>query len=689
MTLQVKIGASSQVYDSVDIANAARGRQKLSIIGSGEEIKTELAREVSAGTFSDIAAGIGSIKATSDITLDIAHVTTYKDALQKLGTRSVVVDNNADHTALEGTPTGINNFKALDAVYTKLKAFTLDGAPQINAETLAAAVNLQGLEGLSGRKFNVVGTDATIKANMSDLLKNISRIGEIHISSGTAVFTADQLSVLGDKLKKDGTASVTLRDTASNLLTTSNLALVNKFNNTNVNDGPVGSSPIRNTLIDQVEVTNATVAQVNSFNTLRNSSGVHTAAATARTLPNIIGTVQIADSLENLNGSKVSATVNATLAGAKVNAGTDTITTATNHNLVTGDLVTYSTTGTAIGGLTNGTSYIVKRSSATTFQLYDTKANATAGGATGLVDLTGYGTGTADKFAKSELVAAVNNLSGWYGGKGVTFSAADVTAGADKINKANHGFVNGDIVQYSQSGTFADGGLTHGSTYYVGGVAGNDFKLYTDLARTTLADLDGAGTGKFDTLSLASKNTRVTINGVGLTTAAQISGVATKAKANDSNVAVTYSAKSVDIQSNIQAINDNLNVTGNNPITEIIVNDGLVASKKAVNVTMDQYNAMHLQLVAGLLSSVSNYALSVSGASVGDINNLQVDTHVAQFSVKDADNSIIGSLASYLGNSKLKTLSTSSSLAANDKVTLKAELSTIGSNVDRAKLKFM
>jgi hypothetical protein len=45
MTLQIKIGAGAQIYDNVATANAMRGTQKLSIVGTGEEIKAELATE--------------------------------------------------------------------------------------------------------------------------------------------------------------------------------------------------------------------------------------------------------------------------------------------------------------------------------------------------------------------------------------------------------------------------------------------------------------------------------------------------------------------------------------------------------------------------------------------------------------------------------------------------------------------
>ena len=66
------------------------------------------------------------------------------------------------------------------------------------------------------------------------------------------------------------------------------------------------------------------------------------------------------------------------------------------HGLATGDAVTYSDGGgTAVAGLTDATVYYVNHVDANTIKLYDTSANAIAGGATGLAGITGVGVGTA------------------------------------------------------------------------------------------------------------------------------------------------------------------------------------------------------------------------------------------------------------------------------------------------------
>lgn len=74
-----------------------------------------------------------------------------------------------------------------------------------------------------------------------------------------------------------------------------------------------------------------------------------------------------------------------------VNTGTDTIT-YTGHSQATGAALAYNNGGgTSITGLTSGTTYYVRSTGANTFTLYNTSANAIAGGATGLMDLSGTG----------------------------------------------------------------------------------------------------------------------------------------------------------------------------------------------------------------------------------------------------------------------------------------------------------
>jgi len=80
-----------------------------------------------------------------------------------------------------------------------------------------------------------------------------------------------------------------------------------------------------------------------------------------------------------------------TVPTANITTGTDTIA-YTAHGQATGDALTYNNGGgTSATGLTSGTTYFVLRVNANSFKLYDTAVNAAAGGATGLIDISGTG----------------------------------------------------------------------------------------------------------------------------------------------------------------------------------------------------------------------------------------------------------------------------------------------------------
>ena len=73
-----------------------------------------------------------------------------------------------------------------------------------------------------------------------------------------------------------------------------------------------------------------------------------------------------------------------------VSLASDTIT-QSNHRFITGQRVTYSTTGTAIGGLTSGTAYYIIKNDQNTVKLAASLANANNNIA---IDLTSLGVGT-------------------------------------------------------------------------------------------------------------------------------------------------------------------------------------------------------------------------------------------------------------------------------------------------------
>lgn len=105
-----------------------------------------------------------------------------------------------------------------------------------------------------------------------------------------------------------------------------------------------------------------------------------------------------------------------------VNTGTDVITFDSPHLLVTGDSIRFK--GYAWGGITIGTQYFANKQSDTTIKLYNTKANALAGGATGLIDCTSGVTTTGNINSTSNQLTVVAVLNAQ---KGTSVKIAGVT----------------------------------------------------------------------------------------------------------------------------------------------------------------------------------------------------------------------------------------------------------------------
>lgn len=91
-------------------------------------------------------------------------------------------------------------------------------------------------------------------------------------------------------------------------------------------------------------------------------------------------------------------TVNVTGGAGNINTTTNVIT-ATGHPFLTGDEIYYEKSGlTGIVGLTTDTSYFIRKISNNEFALYNTYANSIAVGTTGIMDITGNGSGDTDTF---------------------------------------------------------------------------------------------------------------------------------------------------------------------------------------------------------------------------------------------------------------------------------------------------
>jgi hypothetical protein len=121
-----------------------------------------------------------------------------------------------------------------------------------------------------------------------------------------------------------------------------------------------------------------------------------------------------------------------------------------NHGLISGQVVRYSNgAGTIIGGLTNNTSYFVIAVDASLIRLSTTAA------LTSFVNITSAGTGTH------------------------TLTVTSLNFTTNTVSIPNHGFEQGELVEYDSRGQTVVNGLTTSTPYYVVRVDKDNIKLST------------------------------------------------------------------------------------------------------------------------------------------------------------------------------------------------------------------
>jgi hypothetical protein len=437
--------------------------------------------------------------------------------------------------------------------------------------------------------------------------------------------TADGQLVDGDSYyaRKLSDTTFALYDTYAHAVDTSSVvgkrtvttSLAGTFSN------QVGVPPTRVTTLNDVQVTNASVAQADRIVTLTTLVGSPAAGANIRPLSNIVSKVDIADTVAKLNAGSDSVATLASSTNGATSATNGIITTGT-HGFTTGDRVTYSSTSTALSGLVSGSNYYVGVLSSTTFVLYSTKADALA---------------------------------------------ADTSSGANAYATSPW------IVQ-----TTAGAGTQTFTASTLDKTMGNIGRLK-----------DGAGSVG-----------RVTILGSGTVTSTSLSAITAKIERGDTATKATYQAKAVDVNSNLQALYDNKTSTlpGNVALDEIVVSDGTTVGKKAISLSYTMYNQLQASFLAGMDNPAGNpgtpvnknYAFTVTGAGFANTTTLQGDKNVATYAVTGAtytDLSTAGQLVAELSKSKLKTLTSVSISDSTQRSTITTILNAVASPTDRAKLK--
>lgn len=126
-----------------------------------------------------------------------------------------------------------------------------------------------------------------------------------------------------------------------------------------------------------------------------------------------------------------------------------------NHGFTSGSAVSYTlTSGTGIGGLTSGTSYIVEKVSDDRFRLLSGSTE---------VNLTSFGD--------------IGDV--------LSFTVTQYSQNGDTVLVQDSTFQEGDAIVYDANNGNAIGGLTDGDTYYVYRKAGDRFRLASNSSLTT------------------------------------------------------------------------------------------------------------------------------------------------------------------------------------------------------------
>ena len=170
------------------------------------------------------------------------------------------------------------------------------------------------------------------------------------------------------------------------------------------------------------------------------------------------------DTTKNIIQQQISFTSNSTI----VSTTNNTIT-LSSHGLSTGDPVYYYAASNVIGGLNISSLYFVIATDSNTIKLATTATNATAGTA---INLT----------------SAPSSDTTQYIYQGINISS-------NFIYSLSHGFKNGDIFYYDNTGT-SIGGLSENTKYYIEKIDNNQFKLYSDKTLQTVVSLTSAHTSE-------------------------------------------------------------------------------------------------------------------------------------------------------------------------------------------------
>ncbi len=370
-------------------------------------------------------------------------------------------------------------------------------------EIFARALDKDGL------KANVANANLSRGVGTDEIVKFIDKHRNIHVDrnggvlsvtvtrKGTGYATAPTVTFVGgdtDGVDASGAGSAQANYSAN--LVNGKVDTITRTNGTLADRGrgyDEGSAPTINISAPPVQNFNArTSINISNEQITLNSHNFETgdrltySNGGGTTLSNLSGgdyfaikvdnnTIKLASSLVNANAGNA---INLDSASHSFNTRTaasvsnDTIQ-ISGHNFANGDTVTYTSGGRTLRNLTNGTNYVVRDVSGSSFKLKDISNN------------------------NIDIVGMVDNFN----------SQSDVNHTTNRINVSGHNFQTGDQITYSTGGGAAIGGLTNGQTYNISSISGN-------LIQLSGVDIIARKTGQFNAESNVDlANNRITVNG--------------------------------------------------------------------------------------------------------------------------------------------------------------------------------
>ena len=181
---------------------------------------------------------------------------------------------------------------------------------------------------------------------------------------------------------------------------------------------------------------------------------------------------------------------------------------STYHKFRKGEEVIYKTNSNkAVGGLSTDSKYYISTVSTTKIKLHKTLGDSISGINTISLSDFGIGNHEFESVNKKRILSSISveNSGSGYQNKKRTVSYSGINISSDIITIENHGFLSGEIINYTTTGTVI-GGLVKNRNYYVLRIDDNQFRL-CEIGTGSYTQDYFYKTGQF--INLTSRNSNV------------------------------------------------------------------------------------------------------------------------------------------------------------------------------------